>query len=921
MKKQVYALATCMLLLCSSGVYAQSKMKDGTISSSALPNANAILDLESNRRGLLLPRIALTATNSASPLSAHVQGMAVYNTATAGSGSTAVIPGYYINDGTKWIRLISKGEVSLANTALSSSTTPAGNSIGDMVFNTTAVAGPPAIPAGPVFWDGSAWQPVGADAAVGNEVLNATTNKGLTRAGSGTAASPFTLGLTDGSATNQTMVWDGSKWAPGSAGLTTTALTSSTSPAGTNVGDMVFNTAAIAGPPAIPVGPVYWDGSAWQPVGADAAVGNEVLNATTNKGLTRAGSGTAASPFTLGLTDGTATNQTMVWDGSKWAAGTTPMDSSQVAKMVNKSPVKDSLAVGITKTPVKDSVISVINSALSSGSITGKDLTNSNGILVTGGTGTTLKATSLRLDSTAVAKQMLQSPVKDSIAKLIGSSPVKDSLNVNYWNLKGNANTNSGSNFIGTTDNISLRVRSNNTERMVVDSTGKVGIGLSAPTNTLHVKATSNPLKLEGLQSGSFTTDSVLTADANGVVRRVAMSTAPDQTVGSIEAFAFSAIPSDYLECNGAAVSRTTFATLFAKIGTTYGAGDGTTTFNLPDLRGEFIRGWSNGRSGVDASRTIGSWQKGSYIAHENSSSASYTRDYIAAGGISDIGMEDPSNNGYNGSESIAIHGFNGTLFSYSSLFNVLGGVTRPRNVAMMYAIKAKESVMLPTGQSVTSLITATEPWEKKGTGVGSTSFTDTITHSGPIQIKDGSQGAGKVLTSDANGVASWQNIGQTLIYGTIPSSTSSVVASGVNPVAYTGCSITLTPGTWMLSFNAWVVPVGTNAKTSTSMTGFSSIFFSTSSSVNTPPTYAGSIKSILAARLYAATSGAGADYTCSGSIPITVSTTTTLYMWCFMSADNWTSLGSASASSIMSNNGNGGAFGPYTQLYATKIN
>ncbi|WP_344824205.1 tail fiber protein, partial [Rurimicrobium arvi] len=760
-KKQVYALATCTLLLCSSGVYAQSKMKDGTISSSALPNANAILDLESNRRGLLLPRIALTAMNSASPLSAHVQGMAVYNTATAGSGSTAVIPGYYINDGTKWIRLISKGEVSLANTALSSSTTPAGNSIGDMVFNTTAVAGPPAIPAGPVFWDGSSWQPVGADAAVGNEVLNATTNKGLTRAGSGTAASPFTLGLTDGSATNQTMVWDGSKWAPGSAGLTTTALTSSTSPAGTNVGDMVFNTAAIAGPPAIPVGPVYWDGSDWQPVGADAAVGNEVLNATTNKGLTRAGSGTAASPFTLGLTDGTATNQTMVWDGSKWAAGTTPMDSSQVAKMVNKSPVKDSLAVGITKTPVKDSVISVINSALSSGSITGKDLTNSNGILVTGGTGTTLKATSLRLDSTAVAKQMLQSPVKDSIAKLIGSSPVKDSLNVNYWNLKGNANTNSGSNFIGTTDNISLRVRSNNTERMVVDSTGKVGIGLSAPTNTLHVKATSNPLKLEGLQSGSFTTDSVLTADANGVVRRVAMSTAPDQTVGSISAFAFSAIPSDYLECNGAAVSRTTFATLFAKIGTTYGAGDGSTTFNLPDLRGEFIRGWDHGR-GFDASRTIGSRQLTTIINPVIHNSGSGYMLILGSNADGNSTMFSGSGITFGAPGTIAAAGgSNGRSLAtsdkdVSSGFNYGFGF-RPDNLAMVYAIKAKESVMLPTGQSVTSLITATEPWEKKGTGMGSTSFTDTITHSGPIQIKDGSQGDGKVLTSDANGVATWK--------------------------------------------------------------------------------------------------------------------------------------------------------------------
>jgi len=83
-----------------------------------------------------------------------------------------------------------------------------------------------------------------------------------------------------------------------------------------------------------------------------------------------------------------------------------------------------------------------------------------------------------------------------------------------------------------------------------------------------------------------------------------------DPTVGSVVAFASSTLPPDYLECNGAAVSRTTYAALFARIGTTYGAGNGTTTFNLPDLRGEFIRGWDNGR-GADASRTLGSWQKG----------------------------------------------------------------------------------------------------------------------------------------------------------------------------------------------------------------------------------------------------------------------------------------------------------------------
>ncbi|GAA4451730.1 hypothetical protein GCM10023092_09600 [Rurimicrobium arvi] len=396
---------------------------------------------------------------------------------------------------------------------------------------------------------------------------------------------------------------------------------------------------------------------------------------------------------------------------------------------------------------------------------------------------------------------MLQSPVKDSIAKLIGSSPVKDSLNVNYWNLKGNANTNSGSNFIGTTDNISLRVRSNNTERMVVDSTGKVGIGLSAPTNTLHVKATSNPLKLEGLQSGSFTTDSVLTADANGVVRRVAMSTAPDQTVGSIEAFAFSAIPSDYLECNGNAVSRTTFATLFAKIGTTYGAGDGSTTFNLPDLRGEFIRGWDHGRGVELGSRPLGSWQKGSAAT------------YADMGGTGSHFLVRPPSGGtpaWNDLSGIDADNYcPGPYTNYSA--TVLASFTgssgtgwiptaRPRNVAMVYAIKAKESVMLPTGQSVTSLITANEPWEKKGTGVGSTSFTDTITHSGPIQIKDGSEGAGKVLTSDANGVATWKSAGLTATSGTV-TSVGRTLAFGVH--TFTGFSVTVPVGKSQIFFGA----------------------------------------------------------------------------------------------------------------------
>ena len=73
---------------------------------------------------------------------------------------------------------------------------------------------------------------------------------------------------------------------------------------------------------------------------------------------------------------------------------------------------------------------------------------------------------------------------------------------------------------------------------------------------------------------------------------------------GTIKMFGGSTAPDGYLLCNGSAVSRTTYAALFAAIGTTYGAGDGSTTFNLPDLQGRFPLGAGSG-DGLTA-RTVG---------------------------------------------------------------------------------------------------------------------------------------------------------------------------------------------------------------------------------------------------------------------------------------------------------------------------
>lgn len=77
---------------------------------------------------------------------------------------------------------------------------------------------------------------------------------------------------------------------------------------------------------------------------------------------------------------------------------------------------------------------------------------------------------------------------------------------------------------------------------------------------------------------------------------------------GDIKYTAGSVAPTGWLKANGALVSRATYAALFAALGTTYGAGDGSTTFALPDLRGQFIRGFDDGK-GIDAGRVRGSTQ------------------------------------------------------------------------------------------------------------------------------------------------------------------------------------------------------------------------------------------------------------------------------------------------------------------------
>lgn len=108
----------------------------------------------------------------------------------------------------------------------------------------------------------------------------------------------------------------------------------------------------------------------------------------------------------------------------------------------------------------------------------------------------------------------------------------------------------------------------------------------------------------------------ILAPAVAGIITSSTVNTPP----GTIVFHCGSTAPSGYLKANGAQISRTTYSSLFAAIGVTFGFGDGTTTFNLPDLRGEFVRGWDDSR-GIDAGRTFGSFQDGFMADHTHTNS------------------------------------------------------------------------------------------------------------------------------------------------------------------------------------------------------------------------------------------------------------------------------------------------------------
>ena len=271
-----------------------------------------------------------------------------------------------------------------------------------------------------------------------------------------------------------------------------------------------------------------------------------------------------------------------------------------------------------------------------------------------------------------------------------------------------------------------VNVTTGGTNRVQIDSDGitvqdrkAIRFRDTSNSNFVAVRAPDNAASdiTLTLPSSDGNANDVLQSDGSGNLSFTALPQAVP--TGSVHIMATTTAPSGYLKCNGAAVSRTTYADLFAIIGTTHGAGDGSTTFNVPDLRGEFVRGWDDSR-GVDSGRSFGSSQGDNNKQHNHSASATSSvsdsghfhyafannfvgnqdrlinvagqdkraaadgqvgndsrQDYKMAHttGAADTGRTNVQTTGISVSTSVTVN-------------NSAAGEARPRNVAMMYVIK-----------------------------------------------------------------------------------------------------------------------------------------------------------------------------------------------------------------------------------------
>lgn len=204
------------------------------------------------------------------------------------------------------------------------------------------------------------------------------------------------------------------------------------------------------------------------------------------------------------------------------------------------------------------------------------------------------------------------------------------------------------------------------------------GVALSELANTTwrqtSVAAAAVAQMVADITGGDMLDDGIVDNYKNGVIAAIRQLVLEPNfwKPGDVKSTLSGApVPTGWLPADGRLVGRVAYAALFAAIGTSFGAGDGVSTFQLPDLRGEFLRGWDNGR-GVDSGRAFRSSQSDMIRSHTHI----VNLQQLNSSGTTDWGKIATGNQAPEG-----------TIPDINT--EATGGVeTRPRNVAVLYLIK-----------------------------------------------------------------------------------------------------------------------------------------------------------------------------------------------------------------------------------------
>lgn len=341
----IFRWASSLILLLStfSATYGQGVgvNEDGTD-----PDPSAILDVKSNSRGMLVPRLTKAAKLG---IPGPANGLLVYQTddtigfwyydinrwkpifqtITAGAGLTGnKIEGY--------------GTINLEPTGITTGQYGNADSIPQFTVNAFGQL---------VFARNVALRE--QDGVIGNEITDTANSLGLlNRGGSGTSANPYTVGVNSGSSQNDIWMWDGNNW----------VLTQFPFEQDSIIGNEISDTAQSrgilirngSGNSANPytlgvtagsaIGDVFmWDGNKWIsnpivfPTEQDAIIGNELTDTTNARGIiNRQGNGTTANPYKISVNAGNNVGDVWMWDGNKWTSSSVTIPSEQDSVIGNE---------------------------------------------------------------------------------------------------------------------------------------------------------------------------------------------------------------------------------------------------------------------------------------------------------------------------------------------------------------------------------------------------------------------------------------------------------------------------------------------------------------------------------------------------------------------------------------------------------